>query len=230
MAFRYKVVKKTVGTSPYTTRPDLGTPLTEEEFMLRIQESSSMGFGDIKSIFAQARSILIDTARNGRPSETILDLFRLGLTSGGSIDDPQQHLSADDLDPHMRLYPAGSVQREFRANLTLERTGIDGDRVPKIEAVRNTRTNNLDSYTPGNVLRVSGEDLKVVVEDTDTGVFFRPEAGGSEVRVAQYIDNTEGTLTVLLPAELTGPQRLIVRAKFGNHLRETVYTEVLVQE
>ncbi len=49
MAFRYKVVKKKIGTSPYTTRPDLGTPLTEEEFILRIQESSSMGLGDIKS-------------------------------------------------------------------------------------------------------------------------------------------------------------------------------------
>ncbi|MBC6481457.1 MAG: hypothetical protein GDA56_30590 [Hormoscilla sp. GM7CHS1pb] len=88
-------------------------------------------------------------------------------------------MSADDLDPHMRLYPAGSVQREFRANLTLERTGIEGDRVPVIEAVRNTRTNNLDSYSPGDVLRVSGKDLKVAVSDTDTGVFFRPEAGGS---------------------------------------------------
>ncbi|MBC6481355.1 MAG: hypothetical protein GDA56_29975 [Hormoscilla sp. GM7CHS1pb] len=41
------------------------------------------------------------------------------------------------------------------------------------------------------VLRVSGEDLKVAVSDTDTGVFFRPEAGGSEVRVDRYIDNTE---------------------------------------
>ncbi|MBC6478264.1 MAG: hypothetical protein GDA56_11245 [Hormoscilla sp. GM7CHS1pb] len=57
-----------------------------------------------------------------------------------------------------------------------------------------------------------------------------PEADGSEVRVDRYIDNTEGTLTVLLPADLTGPQRLIVRAKFGNNLREKVYTEVLVQE
>ncbi|MBO1351687.1 MAG: DUF4469 domain-containing protein [Hormoscilla sp. GUM202] len=230
MSFRYKVVKKKIGTSPYTTRPDLGTPLTEEEFILRIQESSSMGLGDIKSIFAEVRSILIDTARNGRPSETLLDLFRLTLTCGGSIEDPQQRLSADALNPHMRLYPAGSVQREFRANLTLEPTGIEGDRVPVIEAVRNTRTNNLDSYSPGDVLRVSGEDLKVAVEDTDTGVFFRPEAGGSEVRVDRYIDNTEGTLTVLLPADLTGPQRLIVRAKFGNNLRETVYTEVRIPE
>lgn len=230
MAFRYKVIKKSVGTSPYTTRPDLGTPLNEEEFMLRIEQMSSMGRGDIKSILASVRAVLVDTARNGRPSETLLDLFRLSLSCGGSIDDPQQPLSADDLDPQVKIYPAGSIQREFRANLTLERTGIEGDRVPVIEAVRNTRTNNLDSYTPGNVLRVSGEDLKVTVEDAETGLFFRPEAGGSEVRVAQYIDNTEGTLTVLLPAELTGPQRLIVRAKFGNNLRETVYTEVLVEE
>lgn len=58
--------------------------------------------------------------------------------------------------------------------------------------MRNSKTNNLDSYSPGNLLRVSGEDLKVAVSDTDTGVFFRPKAGGSEVRVAQYIDNTEG--------------------------------------
>lgn len=157
-------------------------------------------------------------------------LLYLTLSFGGSIEDPEEPLSVDELDPQIRLYPAGSMQREFRANLTIERTGIEGDRVPEVEVVRNTRTNNLNSYTPGNVLRIIGEDLKVAVEDSEQGVFFRPEGGGSEVRVTQYIDNVKGTLTVLLPAELTGPQQLIVRVKFGNNLRETVYTEVLAQE
>lgn len=75
MAFRYKVVKKTIGTSPYTTRADWGTPLTKDEFVRTIVDETSAAEGNVVSILSFARRVLLNAARNGRPSKNIFTLL-----------------------------------------------------------------------------------------------------------------------------------------------------------
>ncbi|NEP43223.1 MAG: DUF4469 domain-containing protein [Okeania sp. SIO2H7] len=128
----------------------------------------------------------------------------------------------------MNIAPA--LQKEFRSNLTIERVPSTGDRVPQIEFVRNIATENLDTYTPGIPLRVTGDDLKIKKSDPEQGAFLRPEGGGPEVRMSVYVDNTNGNLTFLIPADISGPQELIIRAKFGENLRESKHQTVLIQE
>ncbi len=41
MPFRYRVRKKAVGEAPYTTRPDLGTSLKEDEVVAYLEKSFS---------------------------------------------------------------------------------------------------------------------------------------------------------------------------------------------
>jgi len=176
------------------------------------------------------RRILIETARSGRGSETLFDFFRISLTSSGSIEDPEKAITKEDIDPRMVVYLAATAQREFYNNLSIKRTGISGDRLPQMDVVRNMATENLDADTPGNVLGVTGADLKITKSDTDQGLFLIPEAGGPETRIQQYIDNSRGTLTVLIPGNISGPQRLLVRVKFGQNLRETIYPAILTQE
>ena len=62
--------------------------------------------------------------------------------------------------------------------------------------------------------------------DATQGVFFK-NAAGTEVRATRYFTSTGGTLLVLVPATLTGPQTLIVRVKYDGNLRETVYGTIL---
>ncbi|MBC6420752.1 MAG: hypothetical protein GDA43_01670 [Hormoscilla sp. SP5CHS1] len=40
MVFRYQIVKKSVGNTHYTTRPDLGAPLTESELITEVEAAT----------------------------------------------------------------------------------------------------------------------------------------------------------------------------------------------
>ena len=57
-------------------------------------------------------------------------------------------------------------------------------------------------------------------------MFFR-SATGTMVRATRYLTATDGTLLLLVPAALAGPQSLIVRVKFGPNLRETNHGQTL---
>ena len=83
------------------------------------------------------------------------------------------------------------LQGQFRTGLTVERTGVDTERSPDIETVRNDPTEATNSYTPGDVLRIHGNDLKLNPADPAQGVFFHG-ASGPEVRATRYVTVIDG--------------------------------------
>jgi hypothetical protein len=230
MAFRYRVKRKAVGASKYTTRPDLGPTATQDEIVELMIKQSGLSPGEIQNVMSTLRDVLVSLARDTRPTEVLFDLLRLGLSSGGAVDDPEQSLTAEDIQPSMNLYLSASAQSDFNTNLVLERTGIDAARAAIIDLVRSDKTDALDAFTPGDLLRIIGENLKLLESDLTQGVFLAPIGGGPEVRLTRYVENTTGTLAVIVPATITGAQRLIVRVKFGTELRETIYGKPLAQE
>ena len=82
--------------------------------------------------------------------------------------------------------------------------------------------------TPGDALRIIGDDLKIDTADATQGVFLKP-ASGAEVRMTRYLTNSIGTVLGLVPASLSGPKTLIVRVKYGDNLRQSVYGQTLTQ-
>ena len=117
---------------------------------------------------------------------------------------------------------------QLRTGLTVERAGVDTERFPEIETVRNDLTGALNSYTPGDVLRINGNDLKLNPADRAQGVLFRGTSG-PEVRATRYVTVTDGQILVLVPATLTGPQTLIVRCKYDGNLRELKFQKPLLR-
>ena len=230
MVYRYRIVKKSIGNSPYTTRPELGTSLSERELIQAVVGATSLTEGDIRNVISSIRSVIVDTVRSGRNSDTLFNFLRVSLSSGGAITDPEQTLTVEDIDPRVNIYLALSVQQEFRNNLSIERVGMGGERSPQIEIVRNLANDNLNTYTAGNVLRITGKYLKINKSDPQQGIFFTNTNDQTTVRLEQYIDNTDGTLTALIPSNLKGDQRLLVRALIGNNLRETIYGTILTKE
>ena len=120
------------------------------------------------------------------------------------------------------------LQGQFRTGLTVERAGVDTERFPEIETVRNDATEAPNSYTPGDVLRIHGNDLKLNPANPAQGVFFRG-ASRPEVRATRYVTVTDGQILVLVPAALTSPQNLMVRIKYGVNQRQTTFDTVLAQ-
>jgi hypothetical protein len=87
------------------------------------------------------------------------------------------------------------------------------NRGPYVAAVTDLMTQTSDVYTPGGLMEISGSRLKFDGAQADEGVFFRPAAGGPEVRADSYLNVFPKTIQALVPAALTGPQHLIVRRR-----------------
>ncbi|MBU0637274.1 MAG: DUF4469 domain-containing protein [Planctomycetes bacterium] len=74
-------------------------------------------------------------------------------------------------------------------------------------------TQTRDVYTPGGLLELRGFRLKFNNDQPDEGVFLRPAAGGAEVRADNCLEVFPKRVLGIVPAGLTGPQRLIVRRR-----------------
>ena len=227
MPYQYRIRPLVSQDGTFTTRPQLGLPLTESEVIHELTRSCSVSEGDIRSVLTHLRQVLVSAARLTRPSETLFGLFRMGLSSGGALSNPQNPISFEELLPTVNLYPSLDFQEEFRTGLTVERVGIDTERVPDVQCVSDEVTSFTNRYTISDVLRIQGSSLRLDPEDLTQGVFFR-DAAGVEVRVVRYLLVTEGRLLVLIPPVLQGSQTLIVRVRYGPNLRQSVWSSPLL--
>ena len=230
MTFRYEIAKKSTGIFSYTTRPVFGNSLTEAELLAKIEFAMPLNRAEVLKLFAFIRKEIVEAARSGRPSETLFDLFRMSLSCGGAMQRPNGNISKDELNPQIVFYPDGSVQREISAGLDVEWVGISEELLPVLEIVRNMSTKEVDTYTPGGVLRITGENLKVnFSENPSLGVYFVNNAG-AEVPVTNYLDITQEMLTFFVPSTLSGAQDLKVKTAFGQNIREAFYHSTLVMD
>ena len=230
MSFQVKVRRinlPNTGGEIYTTTPDLGEPATQQQILTQMQARSAFTEGDIINVITTLFDVLLEEGAQTRGTEVLFDSFRIGVSSGGNFSDPETPLSVELIRPTLNIYLAAPLQKRFRNGLTLERTGIESARAPLISLVRDDRTNEIDQYTAGDVLRINGRNLKPNTANAQEGVFLTPEAGGTEVRVTRYIETSDENLAVLIPTGLTGGQRLTVRVQFGAVLRSTTHQEVL---
>jgi hypothetical protein len=227
MPFKYRVRKMHVGTAAYTTRAEFGTPLTEAEVIDQLVKNSSISAGDIVGVMVNLRDILVNAARESRPSETLFSLFRVALSSGGAFDHISDDISVEDLKPAINLHPSAEMVNAFLANLAIERTGVDSDAAPELDAVIDELTGQENKYTPGDALKITGDNLKIDPDDVSQGIFLKDTAG-NEVRLTRYLINTSGTLMAIVPATTTGTQTLTVKSRIGPNLRQTVHNNFLV--
>ncbi|MFZ4766482.1 MAG: DUF4469 domain-containing protein [Roseimicrobium sp.] len=145
----------------------------------------------------------------------------------GSFTDPETPLTADLISPTLNIYLSNPLQQHFRNGITIERTGIEQARAPIVSLFRDDRTATLDAYTAGDILLLTGSNLKLDVTDPQQGVFFTPASGGAEVRATRYVSVSDANISILTPAALTGAQNLTVRVKYGTALRSALYGNAL---
>ena len=230
MSFKVKVRRIQLSGAvkdTYTTTPDLGTPVTQAQLVTEMQARTALTEGEIINVITTLFDIIVVHAQNTQGTELLFDSFRIGVSSGGSFTDPETPLTNELVNPSLNIYLANPLQQEFRTGLTIERTGLESGRVPVFSIVRDDRTSTLDAYTAGDILRISGSNLKLDPADPTQGVFFSPAAGGPEVRAARYLDNSDANLSVLVPAALTGDLKVTVRVKYATNLRSADHGHTL---
>ncbi len=170
---------------------------------------------EIKAALTQGESVRIDG----------LGTFK--LSASGLADDHDAQLDTQQLD--IVFSPNQRLRRHVRNHAERERV-IPRQRAPEPQQFTDSASERHDAYTAGRIGKLYGHTLKLDPNDPQQGVFFVGQ-DGSEMRVSIYAHLGDRWLYFGIPDELTGPQRIIVRAKprFASDLRQGRLNQELME-
>lgn len=228
MSFKYIQVPNTKVPNKFSTRADLGPQVDEAEFFTHMAELLAKPAADCEAAFDALLDTCVHFARETRATNYLRSRLRMHPSSGGSYDAANPPHTAKDIGAHINLSVGPVVVDAFELGLGIEKTGEEGVRAPVVDRVVDNRTGDVDKYTAADVLELDGSNFAIDPADPAQGLFLTPPSGGTTARVTRYLSVTERHISVLLPAGLTGEQRLVVVCKYDTSpLRSTTYTNLL---
>ena len=185
-----------------------------DDFLDHAATASTVGRADALAVVEMMAGWIEQQAANGREVDFgPLGQTRLGIAgSFASDDDALRH---DD----WRLTIGWQVARRLQARVDRRAKKAGLGRRPRpnsgpyVATVSDLMTGTADVYTPGGLLELRGTRLKFDASQSDEGVFFRPAAGGAEVRADRYVVVFPKTVQPQVATTLIGPQHLIIRRR-----------------
>ena len=191
-----------------------GDKASFDAFLDHCEVASTVGRADALAVVEMMVGWIEQQAAEGRE----VDFGPLGQTRLGmaGVFEPREESIRPD---EWRLTIGWQVTRRLQARVdrAAKKAGLGRrprpNRGPYVAAVTDLMTGTADAYTPGGLLELRGSRLKLDEAQADEGVFFRPPAGGAEVRADRSLVVFPKTIQVMVPATLTGPQRLIIRRR-----------------
>ena len=170
---------------------------------------------------------IIEYLREGEAYADEYIRTRFGIS--GRFQDDDDQFDPDRHEVLIKLVPKGTVTG-IAGDISLRKLDKGGVG-PEIEEVNDWASDTSDNIlTPGDVLEVTGNSLKIYDNHEEEGVFLVHQSGGGEKEAVQIHINEPKTLTLRIPEELpTGTYRLEVRntPRNGNQLRSSVFAPQL---
>lgn len=224
--FQYNVAPNSNGG--FTTRPVLGTLLTEPAFTQRMMDLTGLTKEQCESATDAVFDIICACATGCDHATDIRGRFRFRPTSGGSQTSPDGFDNADELNADIAISLTAPKRDAWRSGLTLESMGEVGKISPVIDSILSQENGQADVYVPGTMVVINGDNLRFDKTDVLQGIFVR-SGSSAEVRLTIYGTVTPGSLSVLMPATLTGPQVVRVAAFINGSVRSFTYMTPLAQ-
>jgi hypothetical protein len=206
----YEVVENPLHEGTYYIRLVQPEPDTLEELLPAIEGRTALSATDVEGVFDA-----IEAELHARLPHRPVDLGPLGsyaLGVRGSLEDPDAPLP-EDVEIHINVQADDDLEEDVARAVVLEKAER---RVaePIINYFLDIETQSRDQYTAANIGRLIGEHMKFDQSDDTQGVFFVAE-DGAETRASTYSHVAGKRVEFLIPPDLTGPQRVVVRARFG---------------
>ena len=191
-----------------------GEKATFEAFLDHCAEASTVGRADALAVVEMMRGWIEHHAADGREVDFgPLGQTRLGIA--GVFAEREESIRPDEWTLTISWQLAQRLKR--RIDQAAKKTGLERrpqpNWGPNVVQVTDLLTRRRDVYSPGNLLEMYGSGLNFDATQPDEGVFFRPESGGVEVRCDNYMEVFPKTIRAIVPAILTGQQRVIVRRR-----------------
>jgi len=158
--FTYKIIANTTGTRPYRAATDYGPTVESVAFLTAVAAASGQDAATVEAVLRGTFSVASGYVSDARQVNSILGLFRVFPTSGGSYAVPDPAASDVAKTVSFNITPTPEFIATLQAGLTLHKTGESGLLAPLIDGVTTMPGGLADSFTPGQGLEIRGEHLR----------------------------------------------------------------------
>jgi hypothetical protein len=200
-----------------------------EDVLQEMQESTTLRDHDADLAIQRLVKVMKKYVSAGFKVETPLGYFRATLhgTLHTQDEDFYPALSTNNHEIEFCFRPNRDLAADMVKDVETERISDFSMRHPRIYSLRNLSRPEAADVKNGDVISITGVNLKSDREAEDEGAFWTDEAGNS-TRSELMIDNTSSNLKFLVPALTAGNYTLTISSRLGNHqLRSSYYEEVI---
>ncbi len=225
-SFKFNIAPLAAGG--FTTRAVRGAQADETAITAAIAAATGVTTAQVPAVIQAFFDKIILCSAGCDWSPEMYGCVSFRPTSGGSQPLPTDFHNADDINADIAISLSAEKIRQWRAGLTLESLGEVGKITPIIDTVINQATSAINTYVPGKMIQLRGDNLRLNQDDLTQGVFFKAGVA-AEVRATVYGTMDPGSISVLVPADLTGPLSVRVAAFINGSVRSYTFTTLITQ-
>jgi hypothetical protein len=149
------------------------------------------------------------------------NFFSLHVKLGGTYSKPSDHIDSSKISISFRLL---SLFRNLLNKIVVENGGIAGDGA-YIDELIDVHTETLNSVlTPGYMIRITGNKIKIAGDSTDIGIWFVNQTSNDRVKVTENLGiDTSVEIIAQIPPLNAGTYKLEIVTRYthgGNLLKE----------
>ncbi|GHU82646.1 hypothetical protein FACS189468_7060 [Spirochaetia bacterium] len=210
------------GEGAFVARAKAEAPLSIEEVCAAAKNRG--GFtGQYEDLVEHARIFINETAYQLLDGFSVqMDgFFSLHTRISGTYHGAHDHISSENL--HIAFRTLGRL-KELLLKVQIENEGTAGDGA-YIDEIIDVHTDSLNSaLTPGGMVRITGNKIKVEGSEAEVGVWLVSEAAGNaRIRVSENLGvNKSAEIIALIPALSAGTYTLEIVTRYagGTPLKE----------
>lgn len=193
------------------------TVMSFEEVLEEIQNNTTLRSADARLAIERLSIVMAKALADGKKVRTPFGIFRLGLKGSLASQEEDYRPGAEGNDHEIVMHFRSKSQflDQLTDQVELHRNNSYTARHPAIFEIQNL-SGDEEQYRSGDIIAISGQNLKCDCQKQDEGVFWTNEEGNAE-RSSLLIDNTTSMLKLQIPQLPTGDYQLSVTSRLGNH-------------
>lgn len=225
MPIRYRLEENSLKVNSYYARVIRESTVSHDELIAALVTRTGLSAQDLQMVLDALNAELAQNLIAGR-AITIKGLATFVVSLSGKFTSPDVILTKDNAQLSISIQESASLCGIVASQASYSRESM-AVKVPIIGSFYDVASKSYNSYTAGNIIRLTGDNLKFNPEQQDEGVFVH--ASVPSLRLSSYSVINNKQIDGLMPAEVSGDLTVIVRARYtaDGSLRESTYQHLV---
>jgi len=225
MPIRYRLEENSLKVNSYYARVMRESTVSHDELIAALVTRTGLPAHELQTVLDAFNTELAQNLIAGR-AIIVKGLATFAVSLSGKFTSPDVILTKDNAQLNISIQESVSLCEIVAAQASYSRESM-AVKVPIIGSFYDVASKSYNSYTAGNIIRLTGDNLKFNPEQQDEGVFVH--ASVPTLRLSSYSVINNKQIDGLMPTEASGNLTVIVRARYtpDGSLRESIYQHLV---